>query len=499
LNLKILNAIRASISTPQHSSRNILAIGLGASIALHLGVIAGIARVWQPSLAIDEPMEITLVESVTDRVSSLPKSPATTPKLKSVQAQLKPIAIKTQPIDQPVITAIKTTPDSSHRSFFPTEVIVSKSTPSSSVVKPQPTVAQASPKLAKPIESSVSTAIAVTPFPTLANPIPIVKSTPIPTAPTASKTTSSRLPVPTPATKSIDSTLTSTKIEPAKTAPPIRAIKPTPKSSPTVSPSAVIQASPTPIIQPNSPSSAVTTETPVLPEKSASNPVKSKIIAQNAQPDLNDEIKSKPDRSSLSNIAPISSSQPTESASQSMDSTSTNATTSNNSSPTPDRTQSKKIDSKSSNSISTNVDANSAIDGNGNKVNGNNNSFASGNSTTKANDSSSNNDRPNAKNLGTNNGNINQQASNPQSSGGLKCIENCQLPQLKDLQDSDRGKDRIRIRIEVDPRGVIVNAEIATSSGNTQIDAVVLDGIEKIRLSPLGTTIKGIVRINIFL
>jgi TonB family protein len=501
LNLKTLNAIGASISTPQHNSLHILAVGLGASIAIHIGVIAGIARVWQPSLEIDEPMEITLVESVTDRVLSLPKSPATTPQSKPVQAQLKPIAIKTQPIYPPAVTAIKTTPDSSHRSFFPAKVIVSKSTPSPTVIKPQPIVAQPSPKLAKPIESPVSTPIASTPFPTLANPIPIVKSTATLIAPTASKTNSSRLPVPTPVIKQIDSTPIFTEIEPAKITPPIRAIKPTPKSSPTVSPSAVIQASPTPTIQPNSISSAIITKTPELPAKIGSNPVKSKAIDRNTQPDLNDEIKSKPDRSSRPNIAPSSSSSPSQPALRSMDSTSTSPTASNNSSPPLDRTQSTKIDAKQSNSISTNVDATSAVDGNGNKVNGNgnNNSFGDGNSTTKANSSSSNNDSPNGKNLGANNGNINRQASSPQSSSGLKCIENCQLPQLQDLQDSDRGKDRIRIRIEVDPRGAIVNAEIATSSGNAQIDAVVLDGIKQIRLSPLGTTIKGIVRINIFL
>jgi TonB family protein len=89
----------------------------------------------------------------------------------------------------------------------------------------------------------------------------------------------------------------------------------------------------------------------------------------------------------------------------------------------------------------------------------------------------------------------------PSSSGkpGLQCIKNCELSKLQDLQDSDGGKDRLRIRIVVDANGLVLESAIAKSSGNPQIDTAVLEGIRQMQFAPPGKTIRGTVKANIFL
>jgi TonB family protein len=81
----------------------------------------------------------------------------------------------------------------------------------------------------------------------------------------------------------------------------------------------------------------------------------------------------------------------------------------------------------------------------------------------------------------------------------LQCIKNCQIAKLQDLQDSDGGKDRLRIRVTIDANGMVTAAEIAKSSGNPHIDKTVLEGIEHMQFQPSGKPIKGIIRANIFL
>jgi TonB family protein len=90
-------------------------------------------------------------------------------------------------------------------------------------------------------------------------------------------------------------------------------------------------------------------------------------------------------------------------------------------------------------------------------------------------------------------------SSSGTSGTGLQCIKNCQIARLQDLQDSDGGKDRLRIRVSIDANGVVTAAEIAKSSGNPQIDRTVLEGISQMQFQPSGKPIKGIIRANIFL
>lgn len=90
--------------------------------------------------------------------------------------------------------------------------------------------------------------------------------------------------------------------------------------------------------------------------------------------------------------------------------------------------------------------------------------------------------------------------SQPSSGGGgLECIQYCQIPKLQDLQDRDGGKDRLRIRIVVDANGLVQEGSIAKSSGNPQIDEIVLKGIKQMQFKPTGKVIKGLIKANILL
>ncbi len=101
--------------------------------------------------------------------------------------------------------------------------------------------------------------------------------------------------------------------------------------------------------------------------------------------------------------------------------------------------------------------------------------------------------------LGDRMGNSSPIATSQLTAGGLQCIQHCEIPHLRDLQDRDGGKDRLRIRIVIDPNGLVLAATIAKSSDNPQIDALVLEGIKQMQFKPSGQIIKGIIKANILL
>ena len=96
-------------------------------------------------------------------------------------------------------------------------------------------------------------------------------------------------------------------------------------------------------------------------------------------------------------------------------------------------------------------------------------------------------------------GNSSPIATSQPTAGGLQCIQHCEIPNLRDLQDRDSGKDRLRIRIVIDPNGLVLAATIAKSSDNPQIDALVIEGIKQMQFKPSGQIIKGIIKANILL
>ncbi|NJR32462.1 MAG: hypothetical protein HC778_06045 [Chamaesiphon sp. CSU_1_12] len=93
----------------QNADKNLLTIllaGVGGSIALHVVAIAGVTQLWQPTAAIDEPMEITMVDTDPEPP---PAKPAPKPKpLPIVKAEPKPVPIvktpaKAEPTPFPIV------------------------------------------------------------------------------------------------------------------------------------------------------------------------------------------------------------------------------------------------------------------------------------------------------------------------------------------------------------------------------------------------------------
>jgi TonB family protein len=82
---------------------------------------------------------------------------------------------------------------------------------------------------------------------------------------------------------------------------------------------------------------------------------------------------------------------------------------------------------------------------------------------------------------------------------GLQCINRCEISGLTDLEDRDGGKDKLRIKIAIDPKGNVTRASISKSSGNSTIDRVVINGVKQMQFSPPGKIVERVVKANILL
>jgi TonB family protein len=82
---------------------------------------------------------------------------------------------------------------------------------------------------------------------------------------------------------------------------------------------------------------------------------------------------------------------------------------------------------------------------------------------------------------------------------GLQCISRCEISGLTDLEDNDGGKDKLRIKIAIDRQGVVIRASVAKSSGNAKIDRVVINGVKQMQFSPPGKTVERVVKANILI
>ncbi len=439
----------------------ILAIGFCSSLVLHLGIMLGISNWWKPSATMEEPIEITLVEPVETiaPVKSTPppieiapkptisKRPSLViPAPKPIEIAKPPSSTKTvKSTPTPIVIKPKATP----------KAIRAKSTPSS---KPLSPVKIATPKQIGSRSSKT--------LPTAkSNRIPELNSHP-PDLAAAMRDDRSSLPP----TKSF-----SFPISPTPT-PSIKST-PTPVNSP-------LPAKSSPL--PNNPSPAPVTSDratePIQPTPISPNPIPlttpaTSEIAPNPPPTSN------PVSRSSRNL------QPPQDPPRSIDNP---LTDSNN-----DR-RFKPIENSVGGGLATQPSVNNPA--NGNSIAPTN---PSGDRAATKNGTSTGN--PGAVN-GTNNsdGKTNGTTGNNSSTGsagnaGLQCIQNCQIARLQDLQDSDGGKDRLRIRVTIDPNGIVTAAKIAKSSGNAQIDEIVLAGIKQMQFNPSGKPIKGIIRANIFL
>jgi TonB family protein len=70
----------------------------------------------------------------------------------------------------------------------------------------------------------------------------------------------------------------------------------------------------------------------------------------------------------------------------------------------------------------------------------------------------------------------------------IQCLRNCEISYPDELENSDIGKDKILVKVTIDPDGAVTNAEIDRSSGNQNLDRVTLEGVKQMQLNATGQT-----------
>lgn len=470
-----------SATSRRNADKNLLIIllaGVGGSVAFHIAAIAGVAHWWQPVAAIDEPMEITMVDTETEK-----------PPVK--------------PTPQPTVTPIVKAP--------------TKVEPKPAAEKPVPIV-----KVPATLEPKPAPIVKV-PARVAQKPAPIVK--------TASSLDNFIKPVPTktaskPAPKSLAAP------QPKPVAPPafpdelFKATQPPAKTP--VAPKAKVAKSPTfTTPQPQKPKIATypEPETPVSENRSglASNSPNRKLATRSTdtpaptQDEDFGQVKPSKVTTPAEEIAPSNNNQsgltgnpanPSKLAGRlATDNATSNAPDDNFGQVAPSKIKTPTNDDLAGANSNNQTGLASKPTGGG-KVGsrsvGNN---PSGNNTSNDNDfggvAQGNSWRgaraePGAG-LKPNPGNGNGDDAGSGKAFGLQCINRCEISGLTDLEDRDGGKDKLRIKIAIDPQGNVTRASIAKSSGNSTIDRVVIDGVKQMQFSPPGKIVERVVKANILL
>ncbi len=78
----------------------------------------------------------------------------------------------------------------------------------------------------------------------------------------------------------------------------------------------------------------------------------------------------------------------------------------------------------------------------------------------------------------------------------IQCLRNCEIRYPDSLETSDTGKDKILLKVSVDPNGSITNAEIARSSGNPKLDRATLEGVKQMQLTAMGKPLTFRIRVS---
>ncbi len=116
---------------------------------------------------------------------------------------------------------------------------------------------------------------------------------------------------------------------------------------------------------------------------------------------------------------------------------------------------------------------------------GNRRSPSLGNTTGGGNDNGSSNNGDNLGDLGGKPGNV---ATGSKNQATIQCLRNCEIRYPDELENSDIGKDKILVKVKIDPNGLVASAEISRSSGNQKLDQVTLAGVKQMQLNPTGKT-----------
>jgi TonB family protein len=448
-----------------------LTFGFGSSVILHLGLIAGITHWWQPQVNPDEPLEITLVAPV--EIDEIAPSPSVKP-IASPTPAPKPVKIEPIPISTPV-----------------------KSSPKSIPIAIKPVPKSLSQPLTPKITAQLRSPVAIAP-PPKSKPI-ATKSAPkpLPSTPVAKPISSPsfNLPIPVEKPRSIAAKPDSLLAKPPSTpSPKLSFNSPVPVETPQQ-----IAAKPTPVVNsPVPPATPRSIEDPPVPTK----PKPPTDLSPLTEPDkpTSPQVATPPTQPSTPTVPVVA---PNPSPLLTQKSTERNQT---NGQPAPTKTAIAGGNNNAVKSDRSGRDRStgSILPNNREQLDrsnsGRSNSPAKGLLQGNNPIPSTGTDRNGSKfgsNIPTGNDANPGSTNSPSSAGGLQCIKNCQIAKLQDLQDSDGGKDRLRIRIVVDLNGMVTAAEIVKSSGDRQIDSVVLTGIEQMQFKPSGKVIKGTVKANI--
>lgn len=472
--------MRSTIDNSRYPLRSILVFGFGMSILLHLGLMWGILRWWQPAAIEEEPIEITIVEPV--EIAPV-KSTSPTTEIAAKPSDKLPSPVISTPITTAISPAIPKRSSNPKTLKSPPKQIDSKlkSTPNSIGTQSSPqSKSLARANSGKPILTTKT----------------IGRGSP-PTKPKAqpSRMLSKALPFP--------SNLSAAPIEDRISSPPTRSfslpISPKPKSkaksnqptrsarseSAQASESKPVPANPLPS---STPPAAERTIEPIQPTPTTSTPLLLKTPVPIATTPNPLPTRSSPLPRSANNF-PQPQDLPRSTKNLPIGSTNDRQVNPN---PAGGGVLPKQGGTNS-------VNSGSLSSSNPGDLAGTKNGLPTGdlagiNGTGSDRGKTGGTSTENGTGTGTSNGN-----GMGNGSSGLQCIKNCQIAELQDLQDSDGGKDRLRIRVSIDANGIVTAAEIVKSSGNPQIDRTVRSGIEQMQFQPSGKQIKGIIRANIFL
>jgi TonB family protein len=451
----------------QDADKNLLTIllaGVGGSLAFHIAAIAGVAHWWKPVATIDEPMEITMVDVDTEQlpVKPVPKPNPVVPIVKveptpvpivKVPAQLEPKTAPAQPV--PIVKApaqvtqkpapiIKTAP--ALDKFI--EPVANKLVPKS-IVTPQPE-AVAPPafpdELFKaqqpPAKTPVSPKQKVAKSPTFTTPQTLTPKVEDPISKNqsglAGNSTNRKL-----ANRSTDAATPTQdedfeQVKPGKVNPPKAQITPSNDN-----------------------------QTGLAGNPVNSNKLTGRLATNNAPSNTPDD--------NFGQVAPSKIKTPT-------NDDLAGSNNSNQSGLATKPTGGGKLSSKLGNNPGSSDSGSDHDFG----------SVAQGNSWRGARAEPGNGLKPSP-----NNGNGDNAVSG--KAFGLQCINRCEISGLVDLEDRDGGKDKLRIKIAINPQGNVTSASIAKSSGNSKIDRVTIDGVKQMQFSPPGKVVERVVKANILL
>ncbi len=473
----------SAFGTTQRSIANrqlktILAAGLGSSIVLHVGLIAGIVQWWQPQVKPEESIAVTLVAPV--ETPALSRSPAVTPRPKPVRTakiQTRPASVtkSTLPTDRTPTPAPVKLPSTS----IATTTKLTPLLPLAPSRSSRPTAPQQQLKSPATIPNRLDRqqTTTATPIPTpRAIPSPPIQPAfdlPIPAEPRSIGSSPSPTPppkiaaLPKPQQKSVPQTFdrqTAEKPDRTPTPPPVKKVAPptdrsTTKTTPTI------------------PLAANNNQNSIAPLQ----PRNTDLVAAPSSKPIDTARAAPPTRenNTKQNLPPLPIDRPM-----------------SNTDKTPNRGDTGAGNGRSAPEVNrpTLTPQAGANGGDGGNLPGNTTTLNLPSQTTAKADTDT----------GTGTGSKTTAKADTDTgtgtgAGKLVCIKYCEVPQLQDVRDTDGGKDRLRIRIVVDAAGIVTDAKIAKSSGNPQVDAAALAGIGQMQFAPSGKQISGIIRANILI